>query len=335
MAVGQLDGRTVVVSGSVDRTVRVWDAATGAPLADPFTGHTGAVNAVAVGQLDGRTVVVSGSDDRTVRVWDAATGAPLADPFTGHTGEVTAVAVGQLDGRTVVVSGSGDQTVRVWDAATGAPLADPFTGHTGGVNAVAVGQLDGRTVVVSGSSDRTVRVWATGTLARDIPWRCGKAEILPSKVDLAASALGIVFVAPSRFVIATELGIVSLRMPVSIITIDRVPLSDGQKTLWRRCAARPDGTLITDPGCGNTPAPGARVQDHAHVLAGLAAGMADLRGTLAATVAAWQDTPTPPPAVTVSDRPSVHGLARVCARRAAYTAWTWTWTITIPHHRRG
>ena len=69
VAVGQLDGRTVVVSGSGDRTVRVWDAATGAPVGDPFTGHTGPVNAVAVGQLDGRTVVVSGSGDRTVRVW--------------------------------------------------------------------------------------------------------------------------------------------------------------------------------------------------------------------------------------------------------------------------
>ena len=56
------------------------------PVGDPFTGHTGEVNAVAVGQLDGRTVVVSGSGDRTVRVWDAATGAPVGDPFTGHDG---------------------------------------------------------------------------------------------------------------------------------------------------------------------------------------------------------------------------------------------------------
>jgi WD40 repeat protein len=68
----------VVVSGSHDATVRVWDAATGAPVGDPFTGHTDAVYAVAVGQVGGRAVVVSGSNDRTVRVWDAATGAPFA-----------------------------------------------------------------------------------------------------------------------------------------------------------------------------------------------------------------------------------------------------------------
>ena len=159
----------------------------------------------------------------------APTGAPAGGPFTGHTGPVNAVAVGQLEGRTVVVSGRDDRTVRVWDAATGAPAGGQFTGHTGPVNAVAVGQLEGRTVVVSGRDDQTVRVWAVGTPAGDLPWRGGKAEVPPSKIDLAASALGIVFAAPSRFVTATELGIVSLRMPISyLMTIDRIPLSAGQ-----------------------------------------------------------------------------------------------------------
>ena len=53
----------MVVSGSGDRTVRVWDLATGAAVCDPFTGHNAWVRSVAVGQLDGRTIVVSGSDD--------------------------------------------------------------------------------------------------------------------------------------------------------------------------------------------------------------------------------------------------------------------------------
>ena len=45
------------------------------------------------------------------------------------------------------VSGSDDGTVRVWDLATGAPVGDPFTGHDGPVRAVAVAELDGRPVV--------------------------------------------------------------------------------------------------------------------------------------------------------------------------------------------
>ena len=66
-----------MVSGTVDRTVRVWDLGTGNGVGGPFTGHTGGVTAVAVGELDGRPVVVSGSNDSTVRVCD------LGTPVTG------------------------------------------------------------------------------------------------------------------------------------------------------------------------------------------------------------------------------------------------------------
>ena len=161
--------------------------------------------------------MVSGSSDRTVRRWDAATGTPLGDPMVGHTGPARSVAVGQLEGRTIVVSGSRDQTMRRWDAATGTPLGDPMVGHTGPVRSVAVGQLEGRTIVVSGSRDQTMRMWdaATATPLGGLPWQGGKAEDLPSKIELAAAVLGIVFAASSRIVTATDLGLVSLRMPMS------------------------------------------------------------------------------------------------------------------------
>jgi WD40 repeat protein len=64
----------LVVSGSVDSTVRVFDLRTGDPVGDPLTGHTGGVTAVAVDELDGRPIVVSGSADSTVRVSDLGTG---------------------------------------------------------------------------------------------------------------------------------------------------------------------------------------------------------------------------------------------------------------------
>jgi WD40 repeat protein len=56
-------GRPVVISGSIDRTVRVWDLATRAPVVPSFTGHTDVVFTVAIAQLDGRTVVISGSGE--------------------------------------------------------------------------------------------------------------------------------------------------------------------------------------------------------------------------------------------------------------------------------
>jgi WD40 repeat protein len=64
------DGKQVV-SGSADETVRLWDAATGAPL-QTLDGQS-YVSSVAFSP-DGKQVV-SGSGDETVRLWDAATGA--------------------------------------------------------------------------------------------------------------------------------------------------------------------------------------------------------------------------------------------------------------------
>ena len=179
VAAAELDGRPVVISGSRDQTVRVWDLATGTPIGSPLTGHRNRVLAVAAAELDGRPVVISGSSDRTVRVWDLATGTPISDPFTGHDGEVLTMTAAELDGLPVVISGSRDQTVRVWDLATGTPISSPLTGHDGRVLAVAAAELDGRPVVISGSSDRTVRVWdlATGTPISD-PFTGHDGEVL-------------------------------------------------------------------------------------------------------------------------------------------------------------
>ncbi|ABQ92370.1 NB-ARC domain-containing protein [Roseiflexus sp. RS-1] len=159
------DGRTIV-SGSHDRTVKVWEAESGRLLRS-LEGHTGSVRAVAVSP-DGRTIV-SGSHDRTVKVWEAESGRLLRS-LEGHTGSVRAVAVSP-DGRTIV-SGSHDRTVKVWEAESGRLLRS-LEGHTGSVRAVAVSP-DGRTIV-SGSHDRTVKVWdaASGRLLRSLKGHTG------------------------------------------------------------------------------------------------------------------------------------------------------------------
>jgi WD40 repeat protein len=55
-----------VLSGSLDQTVRLWDAATGQEL-HRFEGHTEAVLSVAI-SADGR-YALSGGADRTIRLW--------------------------------------------------------------------------------------------------------------------------------------------------------------------------------------------------------------------------------------------------------------------------
>src|SRR3984885_15005259 len=73
---------TRIVSGSSDKTVRIWDAVSGAPIGEPLQGHSHWVRSVAFSP-DG-TCIVSGSRDKTVRIWDAVSGAPIGEPLHGH-----------------------------------------------------------------------------------------------------------------------------------------------------------------------------------------------------------------------------------------------------------
>ncbi len=61
------DGKRIV-SGYDDCTIRIWDAATGAQIGEPLTGHTEWINSVAISP-DGKRIV-SGSRDKTIRIWD-------------------------------------------------------------------------------------------------------------------------------------------------------------------------------------------------------------------------------------------------------------------------
>ncbi|KAG6834378.1 hypothetical protein H0H93_010039, partial [Arthromyces matolae] len=143
-----------IVSGSWDKSVRVWDAPTGQEL-KVLDGHTHGVVSVAFSG-DGNCIV-SGSFDNSVRVWDAPTGHQLK-VLDGHTQGVTSVAFSSDGSR--IVSGSWDKSVRVWDAPTGQELK-VLDGHTHGVVSVAFSG-DGNHIV-SGSFDHSVRVWDAST----------------------------------------------------------------------------------------------------------------------------------------------------------------------------
>ena len=80
-----------IVSGSLDKTVRVWDADTGQPIGEPLTGHTDTVTQRGV-QSRRHTASSPAVGTRRVRVWDADTGKPVGEPLTGHTERVSSVA---------------------------------------------------------------------------------------------------------------------------------------------------------------------------------------------------------------------------------------------------
>ena len=144
------DGKQVVsAGGSFDKTVKLWDTATGR-LIRTFQGHSEAVVSVAFSP-DERTVLSAGYD-KTLRLWDAATGR-LTRTLEGHSDKVIS-GVFSFDGKHVL-SGSFDKTIKLWDVATGQPVGS-FEGHSDEVWAVAFSP-DG-THVASGSMDKTVRI---------------------------------------------------------------------------------------------------------------------------------------------------------------------------------
>ncbi|MCJ1241142.1 hypothetical protein MMC14_009146 [Varicellaria rhodocarpa] len=150
------DGKQIA-SASADKTVRLWDSATGAERGT-LKGHSGWVWAVAFSP-DGKQIA-SASDDKTVRLWDSATGAKRGT-LKGHSGWVWAVAFSP-DGKQIA-SASADKTVRLWDSATGAEHGT-LKGHSGQVWAVAFSP-DGKQIA-SASSDKTVRLWDSATGAK-------------------------------------------------------------------------------------------------------------------------------------------------------------------------
>jgi WD40 repeat protein len=178
------DGKTAL-SGSWDRTLRLWDLASGREL-KALNGHANQVRSVAFSP-DGRTAL-SGSWDRTLRLWDLASGRELMT-LSGHTDSdsVYSIAFGP-DGRKAL-SGSKDKTLRLWDLASGQELMT-LSGHTSQVTSVAISP-DGRKAL-SGSEDKTLRLWdlASGQELMTLSGHTGQVTSVAISPDGRTALLG-------------------------------------------------------------------------------------------------------------------------------------------------
>ncbi|MBI1921866.1 MAG: protein kinase [Geobacter sp.] len=150
-----------VLSGSDDKTLKLWETAIGKELRR-FEGHSDSVWAVSFSP-DGR-YVLSGSSDKTLRLWETATGKELRR-FEGHSDWVHSVAFSP-DGR-YILSGSFDFTLKLWETATGKEIRQ-FKGHSNFVFSVAFSPnckyiLSGSGGIDNSNIDNTLRLWETET----------------------------------------------------------------------------------------------------------------------------------------------------------------------------
>jgi WD40 repeat protein len=102
-----LDSKLVAL-GLGDKTVRLWDAVTGAAL-QTLKGYSSSVSLIAF-LLDGKLVASASVYDKTVKLWDAGTRAAL-QTLKGHLDLVDLVAF-LLDSK-LVASALYNKTVRL------------------------------------------------------------------------------------------------------------------------------------------------------------------------------------------------------------------------------
>ncbi|KAL7793836.1 WD40 repeat-like protein [Trichoderma ceciliae] len=179
-----------LVSGSRDRTMRVWNMHTRRLVRPPLTGHTGSVLCLQFDADPSEDILVSGSSDSNVFIWKFSTGELVQRITNAHRESVLNV---RFDKR-VLVTSSKDKTIKIFnrrplrygdlgygvvdatvnpvgvsvkpygyepDLSQELPVKPPYTvigrleGHGAAVNAI---QIRGRTIV-SVSGDRHIKVW--------------------------------------------------------------------------------------------------------------------------------------------------------------------------------
>ena len=142
-------GDRFVTACWLDRTAKVWDAASGTLIA-AMNGHEHVTHALF--SPDGRRIVTLG-DDAVARIWDAQSGAELAR-LTGHGDRLTRAAFSP-DGKRMVTA-SVDGTARIWDTASGAAIAR-CTFSNKAVVAAHLSSSGGR--LVTRGADKQTRLW--------------------------------------------------------------------------------------------------------------------------------------------------------------------------------
>jgi WD40 repeat protein len=183
----------MILSGSSDRTIKVWDA-TSAQLLRTFSGDYGAVSAVAF-LPDGHRVA-SASLNGAIIIWSVDSGQPIrslksdANYSWESSPAVRSIAVSPDGAR--VASGAADSTVTIWNDGNGGVL-QVFRSHDQDIESVAFAP-DGR-MLLAGAKDGTILVWDTlaGQLSRTLAGHKGQILAVAVSADgkrLAAAGGG-------------------------------------------------------------------------------------------------------------------------------------------------
>lgn len=137
-------------TGSADRTIKIWDVATGT-LQLTVTGHIEQIRGLAVSSR--HTYMFSAGDDKLVKCWDLEQNKVIRS-YHGHLSGVYCLALHPtLD---VLLTGGRDSVCRVWDIRSKMQV-HALSGHDNTVCSVFTRPTDPQ--VVTGSHDTTIKFW--------------------------------------------------------------------------------------------------------------------------------------------------------------------------------
>ena len=145
----------VLISGSADKTIRIWNSATG-QLKSTLNGHTDSILTLAITSCD--RYLITGSADKSIRVWDLTTVFATPETLNGHLDWVTTIAI-TPDGK-YLVSGSRDKTVKIWCLKT-KKVVLTISGNLDAIWSVAISP-DSK-IIASSSLNSTVQLYDLAT----------------------------------------------------------------------------------------------------------------------------------------------------------------------------
>lgn len=215
------DSRFLATVGD-DTALRLWDAATGEPVAEAFE-HFSFVKRLV---WDGDTLV-TGSWDRTAILWDVTdAGLPTRrDAITGYDAVIDALA---LNGNTVIL-GVGDGHLRGYDLG-GKQVTRSWTLPALRVTSIAISP-DGQAMIAAGGYPATGAQWLTLT---------GEDAASPIDITYAGTVFAATYITPDLVALGGDLGTVVLWD-----TTTQQPIGTLEQNDWViDMAVSPDSTLL-------------------------------------------------------------------------------------------
>lgn len=171
-----------LVTGSLDRTVILWDSH--AQVIRTFEGHTGVVYSVAFSPKDGSKIISAGGENN-IKVWERENGNQMFD-IQAHYYDINSIAYSPDE--KYILSGSNDNKVKIFREEDGS-CVKTLEGHNKQVTHVSFAR-DG-SFVCSAGHDSVIRVWQKREKSENEADFCLALEIASEETALRCNDLVI------------------------------------------------------------------------------------------------------------------------------------------------